>query len=91
MKSLKKYVVAGNHNEFVNYVNKKQLENGVHYIYVNGPDQLRGLNEISGVFIGTFEERSDIEEIRLQITLIKGRNRVNKYKKISMTAFGGEV
>lgn len=73
---IEKYVVAGNHSQFVNYVNKNSKD-GVFYTYVYGPDQLRGLSEISGVFIGTFEDREDIEEIRLQIKLIKSRGTIN--------------
>lgn len=72
MKPVEKYVVAGNYNQFLNYC-KKNSGDDVFYTYVYGPDQLRGLSEISGVFIGTFEERNDIEEIRLQIKLIQGR------------------
>lgn len=78
-KNVEKYVVAGNYSQFTNYVNKN-LKDGVFYIYVYGPDQLRGLSEISGVFIGTFEERKDIEEIRLQIKLIKGRHTFSSLK-----------
>ena len=71
-KNVEKYVVAGNYVQFLDYT-KKKLKDDVFYIYVTGPDQLRGLSEISGVFIGSFEERKDIEEIRLQIKLIQGR------------------
>ena len=34
-----------------------------HYVYVDSPNKLRGLNDPHGVFIGTWRSRSDIKEI----------------------------
>jgi len=67
-----KYVVAGNWNQYMDYC-KKKAGDDIHYIYVTGVERLRGLSEISGVFVGTFHERLDIEEIKTQIQIIKSR------------------
>jgi hypothetical protein len=74
MKNDTKYVVAGNWNEFINYT-KKRFDDDTMYIYVNNVDVMRGLNEISGVFIGTFHLRPDLEEIKWMIQNIKSRKR----------------
>ena len=44
------------------------------YRYVTGPDSLRGLNEIEGFYIGSYEQREDIEQIRNIISYTKGRS-----------------
>lgn len=65
-----KYVVAGTFDQFKAYCKKKHGD-GILYKYVTGPDSLRGLSEVSGVFIGTFYDRPDIEEIKSMIQIIK--------------------
>lgn len=66
------FVVAGNISEFNNYKNKKISEGSKnHYYYVSSPENLRGLSEIKGVYIGTWTTRSDIREIEEQINVIK--------------------
>ena len=72
MKNDTKYVVAGNWNEFINYT-KNRVDDDTMYIYVSGIDSIRGLDEISGVFIGTFQNRPDIVDIRNTILSIKSR------------------
>jgi preprotein translocase subunit Sec63 len=74
MNNVTKYVVAGNWNEFINYT-KNRVHDDTMYIYVNNVDVMRGLNEISGVFIGTFHLRPDLEEIKWMIQNIKSRKR----------------
>jgi hypothetical protein len=66
------YIIAGNHQEFLNYV-KKKLEWRHHsgetsasmsdYVDVACPRNLRGIKEPHGVFIGSYKEREDIDEI----------------------------
>jgi len=73
MKNVTKYVVAGNWNEFINYT-KNRVDDDTMYIYVNNVNVMRGLNKISGVFIGTFHLRPDLEEIKSTIQNIKTRN-----------------
>lgn len=58
---MKTFVIAGNWNEFNYYGRDKVLDK--HYVYVSSPDTLRGHQDVHGVFIGTWRERSDIVEI----------------------------
>jgi len=43
------------------------------YIIVHSPDQLRGMRDPKGIFIGTWRERTDIFEIlnRLLVNMIE--------------------
>lgn len=73
---MKVYIVAGNKHEFQAYVLRKAAENSTdHYVYVDCLLRLRGLDEVNGFYIGTYEQREDIEEIREQIAIIKYKNK----------------
>ena len=68
------HYVAGNFGEYNEYRNRKSKA-GVdvsNWRYVSGVNDLRGRTEITGFYIGTFEERPDIEDIRIIIEQIKG-------------------
>ena len=65
-----KYIVAGNYNQYVEWVNRKGLDPRV-YVYVHNAEKLRGIQNISGFFIGTFRNRTDIEDIKFAILLSK--------------------
>lgn len=65
------YVIAGNHNQFIDYVHRN-IQWRIHsgetasmsdYVFVAHGKQLRGVKEPHGAFIGTYKEREDIEEI----------------------------
>lgn len=64
-------VVAGNRNEFHTFIRKKSEElwapdydiSMSHFLYVAGPDQLRGYSNPQGFFVGTWKERTDLEHI----------------------------
>ena len=67
------YVIAGTRNEYEGFSRKKaqQLwEEGntaislSHFVFVHSVDQLRGLRDIHGYFIGTFARRSDINQLK---------------------------
>ena len=72
------FVIAGNRAEADDWI-KSNLEKRKNsgettlswseYVFVSGPEQLRGWNEPHGVFIGTWKERKDMEEI-FQMLLI---------------------
>jgi hypothetical protein len=65
------YVVAGTRWEAKGWImqdiEKKYPTNPSltisHYVYVDSPSRLRGLNDPHGVFIGTWRSRNDIKEI----------------------------
>jgi len=78
------FIVTGTYQEFVSYKSKKsaewlqkstdmELDPFPEYIYVSDVNQLRGLEDITGYFIGSYANRPDIEEIKLVITMIKNR------------------
>jgi len=69
------YIVAGNHEEFENYVLKKnrQMINKQNYIYVKNRYDLMGLTEIKGYYIGTAFQREDINQIKQAIAYVKER------------------
>lgn len=76
------HIVAGNIAEF-KYITKKKWdqyneqwvsdtrEMYPNYVYVHNTDALRGLDEIKGFYYGSYEQRKDIEEIKIAIKLIK--------------------
>lgn len=55
------YIIAGNIDQYRNWAADKMSVN--HCQYVGGPDILRGIENPHGVFIGTWYERKDIQEI----------------------------
>lgn len=65
-----KYIVAGNYEQYVEWINRKGLDPRA-YRYVRDAEQLRGILNISGFFIGTFKNRKDIEDIKITILLSK--------------------
>lgn len=48
-------------------------ENFTNYVFVQHIGQLRGLDEIKGFYIGTYDKRDDIDEIKQEISFIKTR------------------
>lgn len=65
-----KYVVAGSFEEYRKHILKMDY-NASEYRYVTSPDSMRGLTKIEGFYIGTYEQRSDIEQIKQNIAYIK--------------------
>ena len=63
------YIVAGNFQEFQNFVIKKR-QMGIHfeYKYVNSVDSIRGL------YIGTYKQRTDLSQIQEFIHIIKTKH-----------------
>lgn len=74
------FVVAGTFEQYKQYLAKKKSKAGMlrmedlnDYRYVSDVDQLRGLDDIKGVFYGTWKDRKDIEEIKTAIAISKSR------------------
>ena len=70
------YVVAGNHEQAYEYINRKleeRIRNGEQvskvddYTYVRDVNVLRGILNPKGVFIGSWKERKDIKDIVQQL------------------------
>jgi hypothetical protein len=64
----RKYVVAGNHAQYRLWLQQKGFDPH-EYVYVPTAERFRGLSNPHGFFIGTYNERNDIDEIKLQIKL----------------------
>ena len=88
-------VIAGNRDQFREFIGRKakQIWEEGHtsvtlsdFLYVGGPDQLRGYSNPQGFFVGTWRERNDIEQI-LNILLVcmsdptKGKAVIDIYSK----------
>ena len=56
------YIISGNLTEAVDWLNENN-KSRADWKYLSKPEQLRGLSEVHGVFIGTWKERPDIEDI----------------------------
>jgi len=84
------FIVAGNLKEFEDYQRKKLhewteysniLDPFPEYVYVSNANQLRGLNEIEGYYIGSYEDRTDLDEITWCIKAIKARKTIEDVQK----------
>ena len=73
-----KFVVAGNYEQYRNHINKMGY-NPNEYVYVSNPMQLRGRVNLEGFYIGTWQDRSDIDEIKMIIAEIKGRSKATSH------------
>jgi len=72
--NLKLFVVAGNYQEFEDFVIRKRMKGFTYdFVYVSGADMLRGMTTIRGFYIGTYRERPDWSEIRDFIAIIKAK------------------
>jgi|Laugrespbdmm15dd_1035085.scaffolds.fasta_scaffold00214_2 hypothetical protein len=70
----KKYIVAGNYDQYAAYVNNKRKDisnSNTEYIYVNSAKNLVGIVNIEGFYIGTYYERKDISDIQDRIAISK--------------------
>ena len=73
----KKYIVAGNYEEYKAYIRKK-IDINTEFIYVDNPNKIRGLSDIEGYYIGTYNSRTDIDNIKEIIRITKYTRKVNK-------------
>jgi hypothetical protein len=70
--NLKLFVVAGNYEEFQDFVIRKRMKGFTYdFVYVSGAEMLRGMTTIRGFYIGTYREREDWPIIRDLIAIIK--------------------
>jgi hypothetical protein len=84
----KTLVIAGNANEakywIIQDLGKKYPSNTSlnmsDYVIINSPDQLRGMKDPTGIFVGTWKQRTDIFEL-LNMLLVRMTNPI-KHKII---------
>jgi len=65
------YIVAGNNNEYRNWVAEQKKFHPSETRYVSNVDQIRGMSDIEGRFIGTCYDRIDIVEIVNRINIMR--------------------
>jgi len=70
----KKYVVAGNLEEYNDFVYRHKDDVNVAYFYVDNPLLLVGRTNIEGYYTGTYYKRPDIGRIKDIITTSKSTN-----------------
>lgn len=72
MSKMKLFVVAGNYQEFQDFVIRKRMKGfSYDFVYVSKPEMLRGMTTIRGFYIGTYRDREDWPQIRDMIAIIK--------------------
>ena len=72
MSRMKLFVVAGNYQEFQDFVIRKRMKGfSYDFVYVSKPEILYGMTTIRGFYIGTYREREDWPQIRDMIAIIK--------------------
>lgn len=85
---MKYFVIAYDYNEALNWVtlNKNRLyqEHGVQpgeCMYLDGPDNLIGIKNPRGIFVGKWYQRKDIKDILIQLQINKFHNNLEAIKK----------
>ena len=70
----KTFIVAGTYTEYHDWLRRKGYSEQ-EYRYVMGAETLMGISaeNLKGIFIGTWKNRSDINEIKNQIAVIKSK------------------
>ena len=67
----KKYIVAGNYEEYRIFLHKHKDDINVVYQYVDSPRDLNGMIKIEGYYTGTYYKRHDIGAIKDIIKMSK--------------------
>jgi hypothetical protein len=70
------YIVAGNKEQFDNFVIRKRIRGLCYdFLYVWNADVLRGLTKIRGFYIGDYEKHPDWMNIKEAIQIIKWKEK----------------
>lgn len=78
MPRMKLFVVAGNYQEFQDFVIRKRMKGfSYDFVYVSSPEMLQGMTAINGFYIGTYREREDWPQMRDEISIIKMKSEVS--------------
>jgi len=60
------YIISGNYDQYKQWTWERGVDRK-DFVFVGGPDILRGIRDPHGVFIGTWYERKDIDDILVQL------------------------
>jgi hypothetical protein len=73
------YIVAGNRDQFDNFViRKRMLGFNYDFRYVWNADVLRGLTKIRGFYVGDYENHPEWPNIKVMIQIIKMKEKGNQ-------------
>ena len=64
------FIISGNkqeYNDFCRVAIEKKIYEGYHFVWVSGPDSLRGYSNPSGICTGSWRTRPDIKDILYQL------------------------
>jgi hypothetical protein len=92
----KTYVIAGNNQQFTDFVKRKLAEEFAHsmandipfnrsmsdYVHVREPNQLVGITDPNGALIGTWRDLPHIESILKELLIRTETNNFQKFTKI---------
>jgi hypothetical protein len=86
---MKTLVIAGNYNQAMRWINSDitakeksgKWKSVSDYLVVSSPDQLRGMRDPTGIFVGTWKQRTDIFELLNHLLVIMTHN-TDKHKII---------
>jgi hypothetical protein len=67
----KKYVVAGNYQEYNEFMHRHRDTPNEVYVYVDSAEHLKGMINIEGYYVGTYYKRHDIGAIKEVIRISK--------------------
>ena len=67
----KKYIVAGNYQEYNEFMYRHRDTPNEVYVYVDSYTQLKGIVNIEGYYVGTYYKRHDIGAIKDIIKMSK--------------------
>lgn len=56
------FIISGTMQQYRDWVKEKQIDSA-NYVYVSGPESVKGHTNPKGVFVGTWSDRSDIKDI----------------------------
>lgn len=76
-----KFIVAGTHEQFLNYRSRYPMEKD--FSYVSDASSLRGFANPMGVFVGTWYLRPDIDDI-IQIIFMASRDGPSPGAKLAL-------
>ena len=70
----KKYIVAGNYEEYNEFMFRHRDNRTESFVYVDSYTQLKGMLNIEGYYVGTYYKRGDIGAIKDIIKMSKNTN-----------------
>jgi hypothetical protein len=74
---MKRYIICGDSREYFDYLKRINKSTNTH-VYLHDVLQIRGLREVHGVFVGSWRERPDINDIVWAIRVINDKHPLSK-------------